>query len=218
MKRAVTVLLVIVVSLSFGGSCNRNRISQESLYDFIEKTNEYIRMIDIGADPVLVEQYDNHYDLKIERGNPITLIDITGETSTSLNLEVDDNQAIARRIMDDAEVNLSALQICLKEGYYTEPIYDASIEDIVLVHTNLTEEGINLFSNTDKIARISLAIVPRIEKRMEENAVRVGNVYMIPEGINIVIKLKDGVLVSYDYGAAFDHKLITWDEVCQGDG
>ena len=209
-KRILSVLFVITFTISIGTACMRENVNQTSLYAFIDAANAYTQTLDVEQSPIYVEKYGGQYDLKIENGRPVTLIDTAREGPSSLILDADENMAIATGIKEDAGRSLAALQSCLKEGYYADPLYDVSIESIRLIHVQLSEEGIRLFPNAEDIERISVTISTKTVKRSEEQAVRVGRVYMIPNGIELSIWLKNGNRVCYMYGTAYDYTVTTW--------
>ncbi len=212
MKRLFMIILLSIVSLSLGGACNN--VSQKSLSDFMEKTCDYVRMLDVNADPILIDHYDNRYVLKIEKGKPIKLIDLTGPSSTSLSLENSENLVIAERMKEDSAQMLGILQICLEENYYENLVYDASIESIVLVHATLKEEGIKLFPTNLQIARASITI-PLSKAEKAKGAVLVGCDYRIPNGIKLNIDLENGVVVYYEYGEAYNQTPTTISEILE---
>ena len=217
MKRRVFVLLVIIaliatfllvcaLAASMGKSLFRGKVSQTSVNELWEKSIDYVLTLDAGKDPVLVEQYDNQYSMRIESGNPVTLI-CTAKKTVSLTLDTDDNQAIAARIQGDASYVLQIMKSCMKDGYCKDIRYDDSIEGIPNLWAYLNEEGIKLLPNADEIESVIVSIHPAVIKDKIDDAVKVGRRIMIPNGLDIYIIMYDGSKCSYLYGAAFDYKL-----------
>ena len=199
MKRLIFVAFIIFFSFLFGCTDTvKKTLPEASVQKLVEDLDSYLQ--GLSASHVLVENYEGKYDLEIEHGEAVKLIEVKKHRFGPLSLNNEENRQISECICEKAFDVLRTIQICLNNGYY-ENMYSApSAEEKYGIYMDISKDGIELFQDTEAIDRVDILIHTRNGTISDLYAVRFQNRLLIPNGLIVWFTYKDGTKTAYNFG------------------
>jgi hypothetical protein len=201
MRRIIIIFLLLFLALSL--CCAGDKLSDTSLREYLIWIDPYLQGLDVDKTPVFIT---GAYTAKIKDGKVNTIRDSDGQAVALSPDTMDSTQTIiANSILEESIDVLRAAQFCIKQGYYNDLQNDPYAVIPYEVEMIVTEDGIALFPEKERIEKIIIAISNLKADENTEGAVWVQNLYLVPIGISVHISLKDGAYKAFSYGAAFDY-------------
>ena len=205
MKRIKLILVFLILSI-VGCTYRAEKLSDAELSAFMERVSPYLQELDAETDPVYIDFYNHKYSMKMEKGEPVVLID-NDEESTFLSLDNSENHELAEEMSSNAYKTLGIVQYCMRNKMYVELENDPNGVRPYDVYCYLADEGIALFPKNEQIERISICIHSEKSQKGQEGAIQIGKVFRVPKGLAVYIDWKDKTYSAYLFGDDFDYEI-----------
>ena len=201
-KYFCALAFLTMMALLFVG-CAGEKFSVASLEKYMKDVEPYIVGLNADDDPGSI--IAGEYSALIKQGKVVHMWGPETDGTKVQDLNDPQVKEIADKLFAEYSTILPISQECLKRGYYSEPGNDPYAAVLYDIYVFLTEEGVACFPDSDRIARISVAVSNSRAEQDTDGAVLVQKTYLKPRGLRICIDYKDGVTSDYSYGDVYDY-------------